>query len=88
MNQQFTWLHIGLGSFHRAHQAWYLHRLLASGDKRWHIAAGNIRSDAEQVLQALAAQNGRYVLEPMASANMKKSPPFKNCCRGRKGYSR
>ncbi|MBZ4317362.1 hypothetical protein LAM21_23390, partial [Mycobacterium tuberculosis] len=25
MNNQFTWLHIGLGSFHRAHQAWYLH---------------------------------------------------------------
>ncbi|MDT1871798.1 hypothetical protein FPK84_21505, partial [Acinetobacter baumannii] len=23
MNNQFTWLHIGLGSFHRAHQAWY-----------------------------------------------------------------
>ncbi|MFS9539072.1 hypothetical protein Q6295_01330, partial [Klebsiella pneumoniae] len=29
MNNQFTWLHIGLGSFHRAHQAWYLHRLIA-----------------------------------------------------------
>jgi D-arabinitol 4-dehydrogenase len=55
MNNQFTWLHIGLGSFHRAHQAWYLHRLIASGDKRWHIAAGNIRNDAEQVVQALAA---------------------------------
>ncbi|WP_436405203.1 hypothetical protein, partial [Escherichia coli] len=22
MNEQFTWLHIGLGSFHRSHQAW------------------------------------------------------------------
>ncbi len=42
MNNQFTWLHIGLGSFHRAHQAWYLHRLIASGDNRWRIAAGNI----------------------------------------------
>ena len=40
MNNQFTWLHIGLGSFHRAHQAWYLHRLIASGDNRWRIAAG------------------------------------------------
>lgn len=46
MNTQFTWLHIGLGSFHRAHQAWYLHRLRVSGDSRWHIAAGNIRNDA------------------------------------------
>lgn len=59
MNNQFTWLHIGLGSFHRAHQAWYLHRLIASGDNRWRIAAGNIRNDAEQVVQALAAQGGR-----------------------------
>ncbi|SUX84954.1 Mannitol 2-dehydrogenase [Citrobacter koseri] len=66
MNDQYTWLHIGLGSFHRAHQAWYLHRLIASGDTRWHIAAGNIRNDAEHVVQALAAQNGRYVLETVS----------------------
>lgn len=91
MNNQFTWLHIGLGSFHRAHQAWYLHRLIASGDKRWHIAAGNIRNDAEQVVQALAAQGGRYVLEtvsPEGNVNMKRSPQFRNCCRGRPGSSR
>ncbi|SLY30164.1 D-arabinitol dehydrogenase [Klebsiella pneumoniae] len=92
MNNQFTWLHIGLGSFHRAHQAWYLHRLIASGDNRWRIAAGNIRNDAEQVVQALAAQGGRYVLPaPPArkgSANMKRSPQSRNCCRGRPGYSR
>jgi D-arabinitol 4-dehydrogenase len=66
MNNQFTWLHIGLGSFHRAHQAWYLHRLIASGDKRWHIAAGNIRNDAEQVVQALAAQGGATCWKPSA----------------------
>lgn len=72
MNNQFTWLHIGLGSFHRAHQAWYLHRLIASGDKRWHIAAGNIRADAEQVLQALNAQQGRYVLETVSPAGERK----------------
>lgn len=35
-------------------------------DKRWHIAAGNIRNDAEQVVQALAAQGGRYVLETVS----------------------
>ncbi|RLM16607.1 D-arabinitol 4-dehydrogenase [Gibbsiella quercinecans] len=57
------WLHIGAGSFHRAHQAWYLHRLRVSGDKRWSIALGNIRDDAAPLLDALAAQDGRYVLE-------------------------
>ncbi|HAS99559.1 MAG TPA: hypothetical protein DCS68_05025, partial [Pantoea agglomerans] len=24
MNNQSVWMHIGAGSFHRAHQAWYL----------------------------------------------------------------
>lgn len=52
--------------FHRAHQAWYLHRLQVMGDKRWSIAAGNIRNDAEHVVQALSAQKGRYVLKPSA----------------------
>lgn len=66
MNEQFTWLHIGLGSFHRAHQAWYLHRLHVMGDKHWSIAAGNIRNDAEHVVQALSAQKGRYVLETVS----------------------
>ena len=27
-------LHLGLGSFHRAHQAVYLHRLMQLGDTR------------------------------------------------------
>jgi mannitol-1-phosphate/altronate dehydrogenase len=27
-------VHIGLGNFHRAHQAWYLHRLMQQG-RRW-----------------------------------------------------
>lgn len=57
------WLHIGSGSFHRAHQAWYLHRLLTKGDKRWSIALGNIREDGVPLLNALQAQNGQYVLE-------------------------
>ena len=62
MNNQFTWLHIGLGSFHRAHQAWYLHRLIASGDNRWRIAAGNIRNDAamRQRLSPEAIRRCRY----------------------------
>ncbi|PTB17156.1 D-arabinitol 4-dehydrogenase [Trinickia symbiotica] len=60
-------LHIGAGSFHRAHQAWYLHRLnassAASGDAAWSLTVGNIRGDMNAVLDALAAQNGVYTLE-------------------------
>lgn len=62
-SSQAIWLHIGAGSFHRAHQAWYLHRLIAEGDTRWSIALANIRDDATPLLEALAEQKGQYVLE-------------------------
>lgn len=66
MATQFTWLHIGLGSFHRAHQAWYMHRLITQKGSEWQIAAGNIRNDAEKVVDALIEQQGRYVLETVS----------------------
>jgi D-arabinitol 4-dehydrogenase len=62
-NQANVILHIGAGSFHRAHQAWYLHRLNETGDTSWTLAVGNIRGDMNPVLDALAAQNGEYTLE-------------------------
>ena len=58
-----TWLHLGLGSFHRAHQAVYLHHLRETGDRRWSIVAGNLRADMEATASALAAQGGEYTLE-------------------------
>lgn len=56
-------LHLGLGSFHRAHQAVYLHQLQQTGDSRWALAAGNIRPDMAETIEALIAQNGAYTLE-------------------------
>jgi D-arabinitol 4-dehydrogenase len=59
-------LHIGAGSFHRAHQAWYLHRVnltRAPNEAAWSLTVGNIRADMNAVLEALAAQNGAYTLE-------------------------
>ena len=61
-------LHIGIGSFHRAHQAWYLHRLLEQGDTTWTLAAASIRSDMAPLLEALSAQNGAYTLETVTPA--------------------
>nr|WP_211259087.1 D-arabinitol 4-dehydrogenase [Tatumella morbirosei] len=58
-----VWMHLGAGSFHRAHQAWYLHRLLQQQDERWSIALGNIRNDADALLAALEQQGGQYTLE-------------------------
>ncbi len=63
-----TILHIGLGSFHRAHQAVYLHRLRESGDRSWRIVGGNIRNDMATTMAALAAQDGVYTLETITPA--------------------
>jgi len=43
-------VHIGLGNFHRAHQAWYLHRLMQEGKAfNWAIIGASVRhEDAEQ----------------------------------------
>lgn len=56
-------LHLGLGSFHRAHQAVYVHQLRQQGDTRWAIAGGNLRPDMAETIAALQAQGGRYTLE-------------------------
>ena len=66
-------LHLGLGAFHRAHQAMYLQRLHDSGDNDWTLAAGNIRADVPEAsanalspLDVLIAQHGAYTLETIA----------------------
>eukprot|EP01036_Dinobryon_divergens_P001408 gene1408-1828_t len=61
-------LHLGLGSFHRAHQAVYLHRLIETGDTRWSLASANLRDDMPELLAALRAQGGAYTLETVSSA--------------------
>lgn len=49
-------VHIGLGNFHRAHQAWYLHRLMEQGLAHdWAIVGAGVRApDAVQREKMLA----------------------------------
>ena len=61
-------LHLGLGSFHRAHLAVYLHELIQSGDTGWQLAGGNTRPDMAETLAALQAQGGAYTLETISPA--------------------
>jgi D-arabinitol 4-dehydrogenase len=61
-------LHIGLGSFHRAHQAVYLHHLRQRGDRSWSIVGANIRNDMAKTMAALSAQGGQYTLETITPA--------------------
>ncbi|CAG0946122.1 D-arabinitol 4-dehydrogenase [Gammaproteobacteria bacterium] len=64
-------LHIGLGSFHRAHQAVYVHCLRETGDRSWAIVGGNSRPDMADTVAALIAQDGRYTLETVTPAGVR-----------------
>lgn len=59
---RYTQLHLGLGSFHRAHQAVYLQALMDQGQDDWQIVGGNIRPDMADTIAAIGAQGG-YTLE-------------------------
>ena len=51
-------VHIGLGNFHRGHQAWYLHRLMQQGlALDWAIIGAGVRAADEAQRQRLAAQD-------------------------------
>jgi mannitol 2-dehydrogenase len=51
-------VHIGLGNFHRAHQAWYLHRLMDQGDALdWAIVGAGVRSPDIAQREKLLAQD-------------------------------
>jgi D-arabinitol 4-dehydrogenase len=56
-------LHLGLGAFHRAHQAVYLQKLHDAGDRAWTLASGNIRPDDAATVDALRRAGGAYTLE-------------------------
>jgi len=51
-------VHLGLGAFHRAHQALYTETIVASGDMRWGIAGVSLRDPG--VSDMLTAQDHLY----------------------------
>ncbi|OYW34042.1 MAG: hypothetical protein B7Z45_08025, partial [Azorhizobium sp. 12-66-6] len=53
-------VHLGVGAFHRAHQAVYLDDLIARGDTGWGIIGASLR--AADTAQALDPQDGLYTL--------------------------
>lgn len=51
-------VHIGLGNFHRAHQAWYLHRLMQQGKALdWAIIGAGVRPADSGMRDKLLAQD-------------------------------
>ena len=63
MSKPFVILHLGLGSFHRAHQAVYLDQLIKQGYAGWVLAGGNLRGDMPETIAALQKQGGTYTLK-------------------------
>lgn len=51
-------VHIGVGNFHRAHQAWYLHRLMQRGEALdWAIIGAGVRPYDDAMRARLLAQD-------------------------------
>ena len=51
-------VHIGLGNFHRAHQSWYLHRLMQQGEALdWAILGAGVRPYDAAMRERLIAQD-------------------------------
>ncbi len=53
-------VHLGVGAFHRAHQAVYVEDTLAAGERQWGIIAASLRQPGTR--DALSPQDGLYTL--------------------------
>ncbi len=63
-------IHIGLGNFHRAHQAWYLHRLMQLGlAQDWAIIGAGVREYDELQRKKLVQQDYLTTLIELGPAN-------------------
>lgn len=59
MNQFPNMVHLGLGSFHRSHQAWYTHKLNQNGPQ-WGFYSFSVNS--RDLVDRLNKQDGKYSL--------------------------
>lgn len=59
-------VHLGLGAFHRAHQALVFDTLLQGGDTRWGVFGVAMRS--KQLADALTVQDGLYAVQVASRA--------------------
>ncbi len=55
-------VHVGVGGFHRAHQAMYLDRLLAAGHLDWGVCGVGTQPGDRRMRDVLRAQDGLYTL--------------------------
>lgn len=63
-------LHLGLGGFHRAHQAMYLQQCINAGQTDWGIASANLRSNHSLVTRLREHEHRYYIAENQDSQHM------------------
>lgn len=59
-------VHLGIGAFHRAHQAWYTDLAMAAGDRDWAITGVSLRS--ANVAEQMNPQDGLYTVTERSEA--------------------
>ena len=55
-------VHVGVGNFHRSHEAYYTDRLLQKGEKNWGICGICLLERDRHMFQTLVDQDGLYTL--------------------------
>ncbi|MEM9429854.1 MAG: mannitol dehydrogenase family protein [Pseudomonadota bacterium] len=64
-------VHIGVGNFHRAHQSWYLHRLMQMGAAEdWALLGAGVRAYDTEMREKLRAQDWLTTLISLDPADM------------------
>src|SRR3712207_9310842 len=66
-------VHIGVGRFHRAHQAVYLDRLLSGGALEWGVCGLGLLDPDLRIRDALLAQDGLYSVTDRKSTRLNSS---------------
>lgn len=61
-------VHLGLGAFHRCHQALVFDALLRAGDPRWGVIG--VAMQSTQIADALAAQDGFYSVQTSSAGGV------------------
>lgn len=64
-------VHVGLGAFHRAHQAYYFDEYMdQTGDLNWGIAAVNLRREDTESFSKIAANSEGYILKTLSAGGI------------------
>ena len=71
-------IHIGVGNFHRAHQAVYFNNILKNASSHnWGIAGINLRKENSKLIMNLKKSNNQYILKTISSSGEAKHEEIK-----------